>query len=392
MNNHARWFLLACVVIVVIGAIVYLEQQKAGDGSDEISQGQALSNSSINTNSDAEQQPQQLSEEDKRRIEAKAILFKKAPDFVGVVGAINAEKNLSLNNLKGKIVMVDFWTYSCINCIRTLPYLVAWDKKYRDQGLVIVGVHTPEFAFEEDIENVQDAVERNSIEYPVILDNNKRTWNAYQNRFWPRKYIVDADGFIRYDHIGEGGYEETEQKVQELLSELGVSSKGMATDTIVGETANRLLTPELYAGYDYALPRGQRLGNIENFVEEEKHNYTLPPIVGENTIHLQGLWTASSEYLQSDSGTLLRLIFTAQRLHMVSASRQPDHAEKIRVLIDGLSITQEAAGEDIIFEDGQSYLLVDEPRLYTIYRGTYGKHTVDLIATDGFRINAFTFG
>lgn len=144
--------------------------------------------------------------------------FKKAPEFDRVTGYLNT-KPIGLSDLKGKVVLVDFWTYSCINCIRTIPYLVDWNEKYADKGLAIVGVHAPEFEFEKNIENVKEAVERFGIKYPVIQDNDKGTWNAYQNQYWPRKYIVDNEGYVRYDHIGEGGYAETEKVIQSLLQE-----------------------------------------------------------------------------------------------------------------------------------------------------------------------------
>lgn len=136
-----------------------------------------------------------------------------APELRGIAGYINTPPNLTLASLRGKVVVVDFWTYSCINCIRTLPYLETWYEKYRDDGLVIIGVHTPEFDFEKDYSNVQKAVEKYGITYPVVQDNDYATWNAYGNRFWPHKYLVDANGVLRFDHIGEGGYEETESEV-----------------------------------------------------------------------------------------------------------------------------------------------------------------------------------
>ena len=144
--------------------------------------------------------------------------FSKAPDFAGISGYINTHP-ITLKDLKGKVVLVDFWTYSCINCIRTLPYLADWNAKYADKGLVIVGVHTPEFEFEKNIDNVKAAVQKFGIKYPVLQDNDKGTWNAYGNSYWPRKYLIDSDGYIRYDHIGEGGYAETEKIIQTLLAE-----------------------------------------------------------------------------------------------------------------------------------------------------------------------------
>src|SRR5919198_6234078 len=144
--------------------------------------------------------------------------FKLAPELTKISGYINSDP-ITLADLRGKMVLVDFWTFSCINCIRTIPYLNAWYEKYADDGLVIVGVHTPEFEFEKDYNNVKAAVEKFGIKYPVALDNEKQTWSAYENRYWPRKYLIDSEGYIRYDHIGEGAYAETEKVIQSLLAE-----------------------------------------------------------------------------------------------------------------------------------------------------------------------------
>jgi thiol-disulfide isomerase/thioredoxin len=178
--------------------------------------------------------------------------FKKAPEFDKVTGYINT-KPINLSDLKGKVVLVDFWTYSCINCIRTIPYLVEWNEKYADKGLVIVGVHAPEFEFEKDVDNVKVAVKKFGIKYPVIQDNDKGTWNAYENQYWPQKYIVDNEGFIRYDHIGEGGYAETEKVIQSLLQErtaqLAVDSSLPSTNNTVTETTT---IPENVQSVDFS--------------------------------------------------------------------------------------------------------------------------------------------
>src|SRR5918995_6098215 len=190
------------VVTLIVGFAVYfnnpeLNQQSVG---------------SINQNSKDEISNAKLSIDKSQ--------FKKAPEFKGITSYINSNET-KLSDLKGKVVLVDFWTYSCINCIRTLPYLVDWNQKYSDKGLVIVGIHAPEFEFEKNINNVKQAVTRFGIEYPVLLDNDHRTWDAFQNSYWPRKYLVDSEGFIRYDHIGEGGYVETENAIRNLLAEQG---------------------------------------------------------------------------------------------------------------------------------------------------------------------------
>jgi thiol-disulfide isomerase/thioredoxin len=145
--------------------------------------------------------------------------FKKAPEFVGITGYINTPVPIKLADLKGKIILIHFWTYPCVNCIHTIPHLNDWYQKYSNKGLVIVGVQTPEFSDEKNIDNVKGAVNNFKIKYPVILDNNYATWNAYGNNYWPRDYLVDNQGYIRYNHIGEGDYAQTEQMIQSLLAE-----------------------------------------------------------------------------------------------------------------------------------------------------------------------------
>ena len=177
---------LVIVVLLIVAAIVYLTPRNTVANSVELSV------------SDASQ-----------RVTLKEQKYEKAKELAGISGYLNTDA-FKLSELIGKkVVLIDFWTYTCINCQRTLPYITAWDKKYRDQGLVVIGVHTPEFEFEKKKGNVQSAIEEFGIKYPVVQDNDYATWRAYNNRYWPRKYLIDIDGFIVYDHIGEGGYEET---------------------------------------------------------------------------------------------------------------------------------------------------------------------------------------
>src|SRR5512143_1718206 len=189
-------------------------------------------------------------------IAQKKALFQPAPELQGISGYVNAPPNLSIAGLRGKVVLVDFWTYSCINCIRTLPYLEAWDQKYRDKGLVIIGVHSPEFDFEKDLRNVQAAVAKFGIMYPVVLDNDHATWGAYGNLYWPHDYLIDADGFIRSDHIGEGGYSDTEAEIQKLLAERDASVQmgGLVSGNVTAPPVDftQIGTPEIYLGYQFA--------------------------------------------------------------------------------------------------------------------------------------------
>jgi thiol-disulfide isomerase/thioredoxin len=216
--------------------------------------------------------------------------FREAPNFNEISGYINTNdsKPLDLQSLRGNVVLVDFWTHSCINCIRTIPYLNDWYEKYSDKGLTIVGVHTPEFEFEKNFNNVKSAVDKFQIKYPVLQDNDKGTWNAYENRYWPRKYIIDTEGNIRYDHIGEGAYSETEKVLQYLLAERAAKMgkteiifSNISNSTVPASGGNskaseidfsKIQTPEIYLGYQLAQ---ERLGNTENFQPDRTVSYTI---------------------------------------------------------------------------------------------------------------------
>lgn len=321
--------------------------------------------------------------------------FRKAPEFKGITSYINTNQT-KLSDLKGKVVLVDFWTYSCINCIRTLPYLVDWNQKYSDKGLVIVGVHSPEFEFEKNIDNVKQAVARFGIKYPVLLDNDHGTWNAYQNSYWPRKYLVDSDGYIRYDHIGEGGYAETENAIRNLLAERS-NQKGLEisnlnqTKLIVSGTPsvdfNQIKTPELYFGYQYA--RAQ-LGNIEGFNPEKTVNYTIPSSnLDTNVIYLQGLWKNNPDNMElvGPDGKIT-LVYSAKSVNIVAGGKG-----QVTVREDGKGVqtNNSSKGNDT---DAEGKLSIDGQRLYNIADNTnYGNHQIEIAGKGpGLKIYTFTFG
>ncbi len=255
-NFVKKPFLAIVVVIFVVGAILYIESQKPKIDLPKIDLPKIdLPKIDLNIKN---------TEEAKKKSE-----YPIAPDFVGIERWINSEP-LTIEQLRGKVVLVDFWTYTCINCIRTLPYLKEWDKKYRDEGLVIIGVHTPEFKFEEKYENVLKAVNDYQLKYPVAQDNKYATWNSYQNRYWPHKYLIDADGYIRYDHIGEGAYEDTEKMIQSLLKErmqklnqksnINLNIINPEKVTVTDVNLYKVRTPEIYFGYQFSR------GNFGNLV------------------------------------------------------------------------------------------------------------------------------
>lgn len=321
--------------------------------------------------------------------------FKKAPEFTGITSYINANAT-KLSDLKGKVVLVDFWTYSCINCIRTLPYLVDWNQKYSDKGLVIVGVHSPEFEFEKNIDNVKQAVTRFGIKYPVLLDNDHGTWNAFQNSYWPRKYLVDSEGYIRYDHIGEGGYVETENAIKNLLLErsnqqgIEISNINQTKLTVPEAQSvdfNQIKTPELYFGYQYA--RAQ-LGNIEGFNPDKTVNYTIPASnLKPNVIYLQGLWKNNPDSMElvGPDGKIT-LSYSSKSVNIVAEGKG-----EITVKEDGKNTqtNNPFKGNDL---DTEGKLNIDGQRLYNIAdHADYGNHHIEInVKGAGFKFYTFTFG
>ena len=292
--------------------------------------------------------------------------------------------------------MVDFWTYSCINCIRTLPYLVDWNQKYSDKGLVIVGIHSPEFEFEKNIDNVKQAVTRFGIKYPVLLDNNHDTWNAYQNSYWPRKYLVDSEGYIRYDHIGEGGYLETENAIRQLLTErmkqqgvqiADINQTKLSTPQTQSVDFNQIRTPELYFGYQYAR---DQLGNTEGFSPEKTVNYTIPASnLKPNVIYLKGPWKNNPDSMElvGTNGSIV-LDYSAKSVNIVAGGKG-----QLNVKVDGKdnNISNTLKGNDL---DAEGTLKIDGQRLYNIANDkNYGNHIIEINANgNGFKIYTFTFG
>jgi len=319
--------------------------------------------------------------------------FKQAPELAGISGYINTEP-ITLAELKGKVVLVDFWTYSCINCIRTIPYLNAWYEKYADQGLVIVGVHTPEFEFEKNIDNVDAAVQKYGIKYPVVQDNDKGTWKAFENRYWPRKYLVDDEGYIRYDHIGEGSYAETEKVIQSLLTEraansgqtININGSISQPDSAQSVEFNKIRTPELYFGYQFARTP---LGNPEGFNPDEVVSYSIPDnsAIQPNTIYLSGEWknNKDSMELQGQGGKIV-LTYSAKSVNIVAGGQG-----ELKIVENNIQLTGDGRGSDV--SDNGS-VVVDGQRLYNIAKhDDYGTRTIEITAIgQGFQIYTFTFG
>jgi cytochrome c biogenesis protein CcdA/thiol-disulfide isomerase/thioredoxin len=285
-----------------------------------------------------------------------------APDFHGITRWLNS-KPLTLSELRGRVVLVDFWTYSCINCLRTLPYIRAWDDRYRDAGLTIVGVHAPEFAFERVASNVRENVRTLGIRYPVAMDNDFVTWQSWHNQYWPAKYLIDKRGHVRYFHFGEGEYRRTEDAIRTLLGDDVPAATQLADESPHGQ-----ITPESYLGYE----RLDRNGG-DPVVHDKPHAYTFPRGLETSELAYGGGWTVEDERAVSGLSAGLRLQYRARDVHLVLTGKGT-----VDVLVDGKPERKVRVTEDRL------YTLVDRPRL--------GDHLLELRFSPGLAAYAFTFG
>lgn len=309
---------------------------------------------------------------------------------------INSEP-LKLRDLRDKIVMLDFWTYSCVNCLRTLPYLKRWYDSYKNMGLTIIGVHTPEFAFEKNRNNVSNFVRDNEINYPVVMDNDYLIWDLYANKYWPRKFLINTKGKIVFDHIGEGGYEETENTIKDLLKTVGADIAPLPAITAAMPPQGGVcypMTPEIYCGYERGL-----LGNPGDFTMDEPALYDDPGTRQEGLIYLSDKWSAAPQFLEYSAdkpGGYIEIAFKGVEVNAVlDSGNNASLTVKAVVEFDGLPIEKANAGKDVLWDtDGQSYLDVREPRMYSIIDANkYIKGRLRIMPQrEVFRIYAFTFG
>jgi len=288
--------------------------------------------------------------------------FGPAPAFQGISHWVNSPP-LTLPRLRGKVVLVDFWTYSCINCLRTLPHLKAWYASYAKDGLVIVGVHTPEFAFEHSLSNVRSATKRYGVTYPVALDNGYGTWNAYANQYWPAEYLIDKRGHVRHAHFGEGEYPHTEQLIRTLL---GVRARGMTN--VRDTTPTELMTPETYLG-------AARIQNYTGLpIQQNKlAAYQFPRTLGQNQLAYAGGWTIGDQRAAPSAGARLRLHFFAKKVFLVLGGRGD-----VQVLVNGKPLRTVRVTSDRL------YTLVNSPRELDAI--------LELRFSAGVSAYAFTFG
>jgi len=312
----------------------------------------------------------------------------------GATTWINSQP-LTADQLKGKVVLIDFWTYSCINCLRTLPYIRAWADKYKDSGLVVIGVHTPEFPFEKDLSNVQKAVRDLGITYPVALDNGYSIWNSFNNEYWPAHYFIDVNGNVRFHHFGEGEYDQSERWIQELLKER--NAKQPLPDGIVDVQAkgaeaapdmNEVQSPETYIGYE----RAQNFASPGGLKKDAAYLYAIPSHMALNQWGLAGKWTDHDQTaVLASPGGQIAFRFHARDLHLVLGSTADGKPIRFRVMIDGQA-PGESHGADT---DEQGNGVVTEHRLYQLIRqkGAIKDRTFTIEFQDaGVQAFAFTFG
>ena len=329
--------------------------------------------------------------------------FRMAPEFAQISGYINTPGNngpLTLSSLKGKVVLVDFWTYTCFNCIRTIPYLNDWNQKYADKGLVIVGVHSPEFEFEKNYNNVKAAVQKYGINYPVLLDSDHGTWNAFGNQYWPRDYLIDSQGYIRHDHIGEGGYDQTEKAIQSLLAEraalmgmkeisLNTKPTTISPKSLQSVDLTKGTTPEIYLGYYYARAP---LGNPENFRPDQTVSYSIPSNTNfsPDVVYLQGNWKNNRDNmeLQSDTGRIV-LTYYAKSVNIVAGGKGGGVVSNDAAT--ATTISKKSLGLDLS-QDGS--FRINGQRLYNLaMHNDYNAHSIIInVMGKGFQLYTFTFG
>lgn len=343
-------------------------------------------NTSINSVSDTSENTEvadktKTNNESFLSIKEKSRKYILAPDISTPNGFINTNNSpITISEFKGKkVVLLDIWTYSCINCQRTIPYLNEWHKEYEDEGLVIIGLHTPEFSFEKVQKNVEKAVKDFDIKYPVVLDNDFSTWQAYKNQYWPRKYLVDIDGYIVYDHAGEGQYKETEVAIQKALREradrldmnLKVSSNISKPGSVISVDFGKVGSPEIYFGSS----RNSLLANGKNGISGEQV-LSLPSTISFNKLYLSGTWNMTSEYAESKSVGSVVFKYEAKNVYITAGSSQ---GIEVEIYKDGVFVKN---------------LTIKDETLYSLIQDTdYGKHTLKIVVPKaGLQAFTFTFG
>ncbi len=316
-----------------------------------------------------------------------------APNIVGISAWINSPP-LNISKLKGKVVIVDFWTYSCINCIRTIPFLSAMQQEYGNNGLVIIGVHTPEFQFEHNLTNVQNAVKKFNITYPVALDNNYSTWDAYKNEYWPADYVIDANGIIRYESFGEGpdAFNQIQQAVRKLLIQANYALPSNIMNINDSLNFSQPISPEMYLGYqELDIGRANYFGNQGGLQPNVAYNYTIPNVSQPDTIYLGGQWYGAPDSIIAENGSVLLLVYRARDLNIVASGNGANTS--LEVGLDGQNLPANDLGTDVHLLNGTAVVNIGASRLYNLVSApSYREHIIEIKANRNVRIYTFTFG
>ena len=336
-----------------------------------------------------------------------------APEFSGITNWINSSP-LTLQELRGNVVLIDIWTYTCVNCIRTIPYIKEWYSRYQDQGLVIIGIHSPEFEFEKLTANVERSMIDLDISWPVAQDNDMKTWDSYGNMYWPAKYVLDKNGVVKYRHFGEGSYAETENAIRILLEDYGHNKidydnslpVDQKVDRSFGQSVLPKVTPELYFGRrrnaGILLSGGTPYIVQEEYYLDQEQPVVLivPDVLSSDKIYLNGEWQIEEENVthsrdSTDSSDFVAIKYSSKTVNVVMSSSTPT-LQKIWVTVNGDWLTDQNKGDDVLLEStGESYLWIDKPQMYkVINHGKYKKDMTLNLATDsmGSQFYAFTFG
>ncbi len=375
ISTTQRYLILGILAFLILGGIAYLESRKVDTGSATTEGGDIM---------------KEMLPGGEERVAQKAEQYERAKEISSPDGFINTEPFVLADLIGKKVILVDFWTYSCINCQRTLPHLNSWHNSYQDDGLVIVGVHTPEFEFEKEYANVLAATKKFAVEYPVVLDNDYSTWRSYKNRYWPRKYLIDIDGFIVYDHIGEGGYEESEAAIvaalQERIDVLGLDDvvEDDAGDVSEKESNKLPRTPEIYFGssrieYVVNVPKRECLGGRCDYIEPD----TIPL----NGFAFGGDWEIADEYARSFSkNDSITLHFQGKEVNFVAGVSDADPVTA-RIYLDGELIDGDGVGSDVT----DSTISIDTHSLYNLVNlDATEEHILRIEFIEG-GVEAFTF-
>jgi thiol-disulfide isomerase/thioredoxin len=307
---------------------------------------------------------------------------------------INVLPSALRDSLKGKVVLIDIWDYTCVNCIQTLPYIKEWNDKYKDKGLVIIGVHAPEFEFEKESKNLDSAVKQFGLTYPIVADNDYEIWNSLANQYWPAKYLFDKNGILRTEHFGEGEYQEFEAFLQKILLERDSSIDLPDLVQPVRETDKPgavcyRATPETYVGFSR-----NHLGNAKDDQINKSFTFHAPQKLTKDILYLDGPWTIRKEYAQpsGDAPATLAIDYQAKEANLV-IHPLAENGFKVEVTQDGKPLAKNDRGVDISEENGKTFVTVKEARMYRIANNSdFGRHTLRLIAsTPSFGAYAFTF-